>query len=175
MSEFLHHAAGAALPIAIGLLILAATGRLALAADLDDARTRRLAGQYLGPLSTWCLVAVAVYVIALAGAGDAGMGALALALGLCAAALAVRLSADEEPAAGAHRARVRRGAATAPPAPGDRRPSADHRPDAATSPAGDRRPSAGPTADRPPSPVASGGGLWAEPDEDHARSGLWSR
>jgi hypothetical protein len=85
MSALLHHISAAALPVAIGLLTATALARVAL--WLEDADTRRLARQYLDPLSVWCLVAIGVHAVALAGAGDAGAGSLAIALAIAAAAV----------------------------------------------------------------------------------------
>jgi hypothetical protein len=85
MSSLLHHISTAALPVAIGLLTATALARVAL--WVEDADTRRLARQYLDPLSIWCLVAVAVHTVALIGAGDASSGSLAIALAIAAAAV----------------------------------------------------------------------------------------
>jgi hypothetical protein len=85
MSALLHHISTAALPVAIGLLTATALARVAL--WLEDADTRRLARQYLDPLSIWCLVAIGVHTVALIGAGDASSGSLAIALAIAAAAV----------------------------------------------------------------------------------------
>ena len=116
MTAFMHDVARAALPVAIGLLILAGTARAALWARLDDERARRLAAQYLEPLATWSLVALATHTLALGLAGEAGALSVALPLALGAAAVMLRVSgeAPEWPAATR---------AAAPPAPAT--PSAD--------------------------------------------------
>lgn len=100
MSAFFDHAAGAALPVAVVLLILAASARAALWAPADDERTRRIAQQYLNPLSTWCLVALGVDAVALGASGRAGVLSLAVPLVLAAGATIVRLDAEAEPRAG---------------------------------------------------------------------------
>jgi hypothetical protein len=93
MSAFLHHVAGAALPVAVGLLILAAAARAALWARI----TEPLAQAYLEPLATWCLITVGVDVLAVAAAGDAAVLSFAAPLGVGAAAAALR-TAPERPA-----------------------------------------------------------------------------
>ena len=99
MSGPAHDVARAALPVAMGLLLLAAAARAALGAQVEDAEAKRLALQYLEPLSTWCLVATATYAFAVLAAGDAGAGALAVPLVLGVAAAALRSSgALAEPA-----------------------------------------------------------------------------
>jgi hypothetical protein len=90
MTEFFGHVAGAALPVAIGLLILAAAARAALWAPVDDARVQRLAEQYLEPLSTWCLVAAVTYLIGAGGAGTVDVLAVTLTLLLIALAALLR-------------------------------------------------------------------------------------
>jgi hypothetical protein len=108
MSDVLHHLAVASLPVAIGLLALALAAWGALAAQLDDADTVRLARTYLEPLSTWALVAIGVHALTLLGSGDASGLAVALALALAAGAVALRIA--PEPA-------QQRAPATAPPPP----------------------------------------------------------
>jgi len=90
----MHDVARAALPVAIGLLVLATTARAALWARLDDERVARLAAQYVEPLSTWCLVALAVHTLALGLAGEAHALRVALALALGAAAVVLRASGE---------------------------------------------------------------------------------
>jgi TctA family transporter len=90
VTAFLRDVAGASLPVAIVLLILAATARAAIWAQLDHAPAQRVARRYLEPLGTWCLIAVAIHTVALSAAGDAGVLTLALALGLGAGAVLLR-------------------------------------------------------------------------------------
>jgi hypothetical protein len=99
-----HHVAGAALPVAIGLLALAAAARLALWAPADDPRLRALAREHVAPLSTWYLIATGVYTVALGATGDASVLAFAVPLAIGAAAVAARgpqsaKVADEPPLA----------------------------------------------------------------------------
>lgn len=96
MSDFIHHIAVAALPVAIGLVALALAAWGALAAQLDDADTVRLARTYLRPLSTWALIAIGVHAVALLGSGEATGLAIALALALAAGAVALRLAPEPE-------------------------------------------------------------------------------
>jgi hypothetical protein len=100
MSAFFGHVAGAALPVAVVLLIAAATARAALWAPLDDAQARRIAQQYLEPLSTWSLVAVATYAVGSFAAGTAGLAALGLTLLLGSAAVLLRHDEDATEPAG---------------------------------------------------------------------------
>jgi hypothetical protein len=97
MSVFSGHVAGAALPVAFALLIAAATARAALWAPLDDERARRIAQQYLDPLTTWCLVAVAAYAVGSFATGDAGLVPLGLTLLLGAAAVLLRPTEEHTP------------------------------------------------------------------------------
>lgn len=94
MSAFLSHVAGAALPVAIGLLVLTAAARASLWAEMDHTLARR----YLEPLSTWCLIAVATHTIALGAAGDARLGTLVFPLGLGIAAAALRPAGEADEA-----------------------------------------------------------------------------
>lgn len=82
MSAFLHHVAGAALPVAVGLVLCAAAARA-----LSD---RGPARAYLEPLCIWCLVAVATQVLALGATGDAELNSLILPLAIGAAAALLR-------------------------------------------------------------------------------------
>jgi xanthine/uracil permease len=93
MSGFLGHVADAALPVAIGLLLLATAAHGMLLAHGDHSGARR----YLEPLSTWCLVALATHTLALIAAGRAGVFSLvvALALGVAAALLRSMAETDE--------------------------------------------------------------------------------
>jgi hypothetical protein len=140
--------ARASLPVAILLLVLAATARAALWARLDDPRAFRLARQYLEPLSTWCLVAVATNLFAVSAAGKAGVLSLGLPLALGAAALMLRPSSEEERPAAVQPEPQRPARAAAPAAPVPAAPA--------------------------PTPVTS---LWVEQADDApAREGrLWSR
>jgi hypothetical protein len=95
MSEFFCHVADAALPVAIGLLVLTAAARGVLWAQLEGDE-RRLAQQYLEPLATWCLIASGTYAFAICAAGDAAVLPLAAAIALAGAAFVLR---SDEPAA----------------------------------------------------------------------------
>ena len=100
MSSFFHSASSAALPVAIVLLVLGASARGVLWAQIDDPRWARIARQYLAPLSTWSVAAFITYALTLVAAGEAATGPLALALVLAVAAAVIRLESDEdEPAA----------------------------------------------------------------------------
>jgi hypothetical protein len=155
VSGFFSPVAGAALPVAIGLLILAAAAAAVPWTGIDDGRLQRVAREYLEPLSTWCLVAVAVYALALGAAGGLELSALVLPLGLGAAAGLLR-------PAGAAGGRPLRPAGAAGGRP-------------AAQPAA--RPPAARTADTAPAaaaPTAPSGSLWADRTEhDAARQGLW--
>jgi TctA family transporter len=96
MSAFMHDVARASLPVAIALLILAATARAALWAQIDDATVQRIARQYLEPLATWCLVAVVTHVLALGAAGDVTLWSLVLPLIAGAAAVVLRSEGETE-------------------------------------------------------------------------------
>lgn len=141
MSDFIHHISVAALPVAIGLVALALAAWGALAAQLEDAETIRLARTYLEPLSTWALIAIGVHALALLAAGDASGLALALALALAAGAVALRIAPEPVQHAAT--------SATPPPpaAPRTRAPE----PDPAPLPTGPVAPTDGP--------------LWAGPRE----------
>jgi hypothetical protein len=154
VSDLIHHIAVAALPVAIGLVALALAAWGALAAQLDDADTVRLARTYLEPLSTWALIAIGVHALALLAAGDATGLSLALALALAAGAVALRIA----PAPRQH------AAATPPPpaAPRPRAPAPDPDPEPAPLPTGPVAPTDGP--------------LWAGPRDAHrsrASAALW--
>jgi hypothetical protein len=148
MSALMHDVAGAAWPVAAGLVLLAAAARAARSAPDAHERARRLARQYLEPLCAWALVAAGVDFLAALAAGDAGAARLALPLGL--GAVAAMLWASVEPSP------VERPAEPVPAR-------------VAAAPA--------PTATAPPAPApAAASSLWAEPVEDEsARTGLWSR
>jgi hypothetical protein len=169
MSAFMHHVAGAALPVAIGLLVLAAVARGALAARVEE----RFARLYLEPLSTWAAIAFAVYLFAVVAAGDPGV--LPIAAGIALGATALLLREPGQP--------VEAAPAAAPPRP---RPAAT--PPSAAAAASPRAPAptpppAAPAAAPPPlapeAPAsapqrAPGGPLWDRPVEQPARTGLWS-
>jgi hypothetical protein len=87
-------AAEAALIVAIGLLVLAATACVIQMAPVQDARLRRLARLYLDPLSTWCMAAVIVHALATVAAGDIVALELVLPIGIGVAAFLLRW-ADE--------------------------------------------------------------------------------
>ncbi|WP_445148725.1 hypothetical protein [Baekduia sp. Peel2402] len=141
MSEFIHHISVAALPVAIGLVALALAAWGALAAQLEDAETIRLARTYLEPLSTWALIAIGVHALSLFAAGDASGLSVALALALAAGAVALRMA--PEPAQHAADAATPR----PPEAPRPRAPE----PEPAPLPTGPVAPTDGP--------------LWAGPRE----------
>lgn len=156
MNAFFSAAADAALPVAVALLVLGAIARGVLWAQLDDPRGRRLARQYLEPLSTWSVAGFIVYALTLVAAGEAATAPLAIALVLAVAAAVLRVEGEEEPrvapasapAAGRESARGRRGAAAAAGdelAPGGR---------------GD---------------AGSAGHLWDGEAEPAAPAGLWAR
>jgi hypothetical protein len=156
MSEFFGHIADAALPVAIGLLVLTAAARGVLWAKLEGDE-RRYAQQYLEPLATWCLIASAAYAFAICASGEAGVLSLAAAIALGVAAIVLRsetaaVTADEP------KPDVRRS-----PVPETHGPET-----------GGRRafPEPVPTHGRTPEPTAS---LWDEPTENGKRTGLWAR
>ena len=96
MTDFFHHAAGAALPVAIALLVLAAMAAVILRSSSCDEPARDIARHYLEPLTTWCLVALGVYTLAHGAAGDATTISFALPLALGAAAALVRSAGEQE-------------------------------------------------------------------------------
>ncbi|MDA0185670.1 hypothetical protein OJ997_35525, partial [Solirubrobacter phytolaccae] len=98
MNDVFSAAATAALPVSIVLLLLGATARGVLWAQLDDPRWQRIARQHLEPLSTWSVVGFIVYALTLVAAGEAATGPLAIALVLAVAAAVLRVENDEEPA-----------------------------------------------------------------------------
>lgn len=87
-------AATAALLVAIGLLVLAASACVVQMTPVEDERLRRLARLYLDPLSTWCLAAVVVHALATVAAGDIVALKLVLPIGIGVAAFLLRW-ADE--------------------------------------------------------------------------------
>ncbi len=100
MTTFLSAVADASLPVAVGLLILAAAARGVNWLVPDDPRMERLARQYLEPLGTWCLIALAVHTFALVAAGRTGVIGVALPIVLGVAAVFLREDpADAEPVA----------------------------------------------------------------------------
>jgi hypothetical protein len=99
MSGVLHDVAAAALPVAIGLVALAATARGLIAVELDHAPAQRLAAQYLDALGIWALAAVATHVLALGLAGELGLGSLIVPVALGVAAVLLRTTAGEPVAA----------------------------------------------------------------------------
>jgi hypothetical protein len=167
MSEFFGHVADAALPVAIGLLVLTAAARGGLWAQLEGDE-RRLAQQYLEPLATWCLIASGTYAFAICAAGDAAVLPLAAAIALAGAAIVLR--SDETAAVTANEPK--------PAAEQKREPKPDVRrspaPETLGPETGGRRafPESVPTHGRTPEPTAS---LWDEPIENAKRTGLWAR
>jgi hypothetical protein len=101
MSGFFSTVANAALPVAVGLLVLAVVARGVLLTQPDDARAIRLADLYVEPLAVWSLAALTLQVLALVAAGRAGALALSLpiALALVAAAVLLWSESESEPAA----------------------------------------------------------------------------
>jgi hypothetical protein len=147
MTAFLHDAAGASLPVAVGLLALAVAARGVLWAGIDHGPAQRVAERYLDPLALWCLVAVAVHTVALGAAGDADAFSFALPLALGVGAVLVRPGRDTT----------------------QRRERVDEPPRAAAP-----RPTPAPPSPAPaPEPA---GRLWTDRDDDRERrTGLWSR
>jgi hypothetical protein len=111
VTSFFHHAAVAALPVAVALLAGAGIARAAVFHPV--ART------YLEPLSTWTVLAAIVYALALVASGDAGL-ILALPLGLALAAVALRAvpEPDDEPSEAPPAPAAPTPAASPPPAAG---------------------------------------------------------
>jgi peptidoglycan/LPS O-acetylase OafA/YrhL len=101
MRPLFSDVAGAALPVAIVLIFLAAGARAALA--LDDERARRIAREYLEPLCTWSLIAALAYAVGIGAGAKASVGTLAVLLVLAAAAILLRpgdeTAAEPEPPA----------------------------------------------------------------------------
>jgi hypothetical protein len=166
VSGLAHDVATASLPVAVALAILAATARLVLWAQVDEVRVQDVAREYLGPLTTWCLLAVAVNSLAVGAAGEASVVSLALPDVLGAAAVLLRPAA-EMPAIEPEQKQPRRRATVDGAAP-ERTPAA-HTP-AATAGAAQALAPASPDA---PAPARA---LWAGGDEEsNGRVGLWSR
>ena len=90
MTNFLSAVADASLPVAVGLLILAAAARGVKWLVPDDPRMERLAQQYLEPLSTWCLIALGVHTFALVAAGRTDVIGVALPIVLGVVAVFLR-------------------------------------------------------------------------------------
>ncbi len=97
MTDALHHVTRAALPVAITLLCFALAARAVLWAQLDHAPARRIAQQYLEPLSTWCLIATGVYTLALGLRGDAELAAFVVPVVIGVAAVALRPPGEPSP------------------------------------------------------------------------------
>jgi hypothetical protein len=117
VSNLFHSASAAALPVAIVLLVLGASVRGVIWAQIDDPRWVRIARQYLAPLSTWSVAAFITYALTLVAAGEAATGPLALALVLAVAAAVIRLeSVEEEPAVAPRDHAVAGGSEAVPPA-----------------------------------------------------------
>jgi len=113
VNSFYHSASSAALPVAIVLLVLGASARGVVWAQIDDPRWVRIARQYLAPLSTWAVAAFITYALTLVAAGEAATGRLALALVLAVAAAVLRLESEEEAPAPVGREGARGEAASA--------------------------------------------------------------
>ena len=88
--------ANAALPVAVGLIMLAAVARAVLEWSSDQGFVR-LSREYLEPLTTWCLIATLVYVGAHAASGDIGVLTIVIAAIIGGSAVFVRDSATEAP------------------------------------------------------------------------------
>jgi hypothetical protein len=147
MTGAAHHIAGASLPVALGLLVLALAARLALWAPADDARLRAAAREYLAPLSAWCLIAAGVYAVALGATGEASALSFAVAAAIAGVALAL------------HAPNIKGSD------PFIRAPGAAERPE----------PTPAATANLKGSDPFSERSLWAEGDAADSRTGLWSR
>jgi hypothetical protein len=103
MTSFFDHVATASLPVAVGLLILAAAARAAMWAQVDDERVRRVAARYLEPLATWSVIAALVHAVGLGGSAELSFGGLAIGLAIAFGGVLLRPSAEQaaepEPAA----------------------------------------------------------------------------
>jgi hypothetical protein len=164
MSEFFGHVADAALPVAIGLLVLTGAARGVLWAQLEGDE-RRLARQYLEPLATWCLIASGTYAFAICASGEAGVLPLGAAIAMAVAAILLRsdeTAAEPKPAAEQQRE----------PKPDVRRSPV---PETLGPETGGRRafPEPVPTHGQTPESTASAS-LWDEP-QNGQRTGLWAR
>jgi hypothetical protein len=160
----------AALPVAVGLLALAAAARAVVWSGLDHAVAGRLSHLYAEALSTWCLAAVATHVLALGLAGEAALGSMIVPVLIGVAALLLRpaLVGATPVAAGAEPPR-----AAARETPGSASQSAV---DVASRPAAPAPPPAPTAAPAPPIAGAPAESLWADgKDDGAARTGLWSR
>jgi hypothetical protein len=100
VTSTLDHVASAALPVAIGLLVLAAASRMIRWTGFGDAQAQQTARRYLEPLSVWCLVALAVRVLARGAAGGSWIGRFVVAVALGAVALGLWLAGDRTRAPG---------------------------------------------------------------------------
>jgi hypothetical protein len=129
--------ANAALPVALGLLVLGALAHVVLVTKVGDAKLQRFARLYLVPLGNWCLIALGVHVFAIVAAGRTGIVALGVSLAIAGAAVLIQTVAE--------------GQAAAPEEPAPAAPPA-----AAPAPAAP--PAAAPA---PTSAPAPGGSLWA--------------
>jgi hypothetical protein len=105
MSALFDAVAAAALPVAIGLLVLTAV-----------ARAVPTARQYAQPLSLWCLASLVAYALGSAAAGTASYPSIALTLIVAAAAVLLRPGADAAPREPGARPAAHRPAPAAPPA-----------------------------------------------------------
>ena len=159
MSDFFGHVAGAALPVAITLLVLTAAARAMLSAKLEGDEGR-IARQHLEPLSTWCLIAAGTYALAIGAAGKAAVLPLAAAIAMAVAAVLLR--SEDRPS----EERVE-------PEPDVRRSPA---PETLGPETGGRRafPEAVPTHGRTPEPTQPAHSLWVD-EESGPRQGLWAR
>jgi hypothetical protein len=96
MTAFFGDVARAALPVAIGLIFLAAGARAALAAPVDNERARRIAREYLEPLCTWSLIAALAYAVGIGAGARASLATLAVLFVLAGAAILLRPGDETE-------------------------------------------------------------------------------
>jgi len=97
VTSFFADVAGAALPVAVALLLLAAGARAALWAPVHDERARRIAREYLEPLCTWSLVAALAYAVGIGAGAKASVATLAVLLVLAATAILLRPGDEAAP------------------------------------------------------------------------------
>ncbi len=88
--------ANAALPVAVGLVMLAGVARAVLVWS-GDPQFVKLSREHLDPLTTWCLIATFLYVGAHAASGDIGVPTIVLAAIIGGVAVFLRDSARETP------------------------------------------------------------------------------
>jgi hypothetical protein len=155
MSDFFGHVAGAALPVAVALLVLTAIARGVLWAGIEGDE-QRLARQHLDALAIWCLIATGTYAFATCAAGDAAVLPLSAAIALGVAAMALRSDGTAAVTADEPKADVRRS-----PGPETLGPE---------TPGRSAFPEPVPTHSRRPAETS----LWDDADQPQ-RTGLWAR